>query len=164
MSERAATFRWLDEDEAAAWRALLTLVQRGFPEIERDLRANHNMLPVHYHILVTLAEAPDGTLRLSELAHAADLSQSRLTHRLRALIARSDVVIAPDPDDGRSKHATLTDTGRARLEAAAPAHVDTVRRVIFDHLAPGQSRAIADALAPVTEALCQHPEYLNPQR
>lgn len=164
MANRNETDRWLDDDESAAWVALLTVVQRAFPEIERDLRTNHDMLPVHYHILVTLAAAPDDSLRLSELADAADLSQSRLTHRLRTLIARGDVEIAQDPDDGRSKQATLTPTGRRRLEHTAPAHVDTVRRVIFDHITPAQSRAIAEALEPVVTSLCQHPEYLNPQR
>ncbi len=159
----AEDVRWLDADEAVAWRALLTVAQRAFPEIERDLRTNHDMLGVHYHILVSLSEAPDRTLRLTDLADSADLSPSRLTHRLKVLIERGEVEINDDPDDGRAKRATLTDDGFRRLEAAAPAHVATVRRLIFDHLTPDQSRALGDALEPVASALGDHPEYLDPQ-
>ena len=155
--------RWLDKDEAAAWRGLLAVVQRAFPEIERDLRAHHDMLAVHYHILVTLSEAPERTMRLAELADTANLSQSRLTHRLRTLIERGEVEICQDPRDGRAKHATLTKAGQQRLDTAAPDHVETVRRLIFDHLSPSQTVALAKALAPVAQSLCAHPEYLNPK-
>ncbi len=154
--------QWLNADEAVAWRAILTLVQRAFPEIERDMRTKHDLLGVHYHILVTLSEAPGRTMRLSDLAASADLSQSRLTHRMKTLIDRGDVAITEHPDDRRAKQATLTDVGFARLEAAAPDHVATVRRVVFDHLTPAQTVALAEALGPVAEALCCHPEYLNP--
>lgn len=155
--------RWLDADEHNAWTGLLAVIQRGFPEIERDLRTNHDMLGVHYHILVSLSMAPEQTLRLSDLADSANLSQSRLTHRLRVLVDRGDVAITQDQDDKRSKYAALTTQGQQRLDTVAPGHVETVRRVIFDHLTPHQSRALADALAPIAASLCAHPEYLNPQ-
>jgi DNA-binding MarR family transcriptional regulator len=163
MSERAAptTPRWLNTDEAEAWRGILAIVQRAFPEIERDLRT-HDLLAVHYHILVALSAARDNTMRLAELADSANLSPSRLTHRIGLLVDRGEVDINQDPDDGRAKRATLTAVGRRRLEHVAPHHVETVRRVIFDHLSADQTVALADALAPVANSLVDHPEYLNP--
>jgi DNA-binding MarR family transcriptional regulator len=155
--------RWLNRDEAAAWRGLLTVVQRAFPEIERDLRSQADMLAVHYHILVTLSEAPGNKMRLTDLANSANLSQSRLTHRLGTLIERGEVEIRQDPEDRRAKNATLTEIGQRRLEAVAPGHVETVRRLIFDHLSPSQTVALARALTPVSKSLCDHPEYLNPK-
>ncbi len=165
MTKRTASDepRWLNPDEKSAWLAILTLVQRAFPEIERDMRVNHDLLGVHYHILVTLSDAPDNTMRLTDLAAEANVSQSRLTHRLKCLIERHDIEINQDPDDRRVKRATLTDQGATRLASAAPDHVETVRRVIFDHLTQAQTEALADALGPVAAALCNHPEYLNPQ-
>ncbi|MEM7093661.1 MAG: MarR family transcriptional regulator [Actinomycetota bacterium] len=154
---------WLNGDEMAAWRSLVTLVQRAFPEIERDLRLNDGLQPAQYQIFVVLSEAPGRRLRLTDLACAADISPSRLTHRLRTLVDRGEVEIHPDPGDKRAKLAELTKKGQRRLEAAAPGHAATVRRVIFDHLTDQQSRAIAEALAPVIDSLCAHPEYLNPQ-
>ena len=153
--------RWLDDTEDQAWKGLLAIAQRAFPEIERDLRA-HDMLGVHYHILVSLSAAPDQAIRLCDLANSANLSQSRLTHRLRTLIDRGDIVVTASPDDGRTKLAKLTPAGGRRLETVPPQHVETVRRLIFDHLSAEQVAALAEALAPVATSLNDHPEYLNP--
>ena len=154
--------RWLDDTQQQAWRGLRAIVSRAFPELERTLKS-HGLLAVHYHIFVTLSEAPDQTLRLSELADGANMSQSRLTHRLRALLERGDVIISEDPGDRRAKNATLTETGRNRLEQIAPQHAEDVQRLIFDPLTAEQTKALADALTTVADNLCQHPEFLNPQ-
>lgn len=154
--------RWLSEEQAVAWRGLLAVINRAFPEIERTLRAN-GLLAVHYTILVALSEAPDRTMGLGALADAANLSPSRLTHRMRTLVDAGDVAIAADPEDGRAKNAHLTRSGLTRLEQLAPHHVEDVQRLIFDHLDDTQTAALAEALAVVAAALCQHPEYLNPR-
>lgn len=154
--------RWLNDDQAVAWRGLLAVINRAFPEIERTLKT-HGLMAVHYTILVALSEAPDRSMGLGALADAANLSQSRLTHRIKTLVEAGDVVVAPDPDDGRAKVARLTASGFARLEGVAPAHVEDVQRLVFDHLDEDQTEALADALCTVAEALCRHPEYLNPR-
>jgi DNA-binding MarR family transcriptional regulator len=48
----------------------------------------------------------------------------------------------PDPEDGRYTNAILTDAGFAVLEAAAPGHVETVRRLVIDPLTAAQVRAL----------------------
>jgi DNA-binding MarR family transcriptional regulator len=153
---------WLDETEQRAWRGLMAVFSRAMPEIERSLKAN-DLLSIQYHILVALSEAPDRTLRLSELADGANMSQSRLTHRLRSLVDRGLVVISDDPVDGRAKNASLSAAGMALLESVAPAHVCDVRRLIFDPLTAEQTEALADAVTAVSDHLCCHPEFLNPQ-
>ncbi len=155
-------FDWLEPYEIDAWLGLLAVMRRAFPEIGRQLRDEHDMHPVHYHILVSLHGAPDHTLQLSELASSAALSQSRLTHRLRTLISRGDVAVSPDPNDKRAKRATLTNQGVKRLATAIPSHGRTVQKVIFDHLTPQQAKALGDALKPVAASLSEHPEYLDP--
>ena len=59
------------------------------------------------------------------------------------------------PTDKRGALAVLTDEGFAALEAAAPGHVEGVRRHLFDVLTPEQveqlgqiSAAIRDGLLP----------------
>lgn len=147
--------RWLDERQQAAWQGLLVVLSRAFPEIERALRP-HGILAVQYGILVALAEAPGRTLRLSDLADTANTSQSRLTHRMRDLVASGDVEMTEDPHDRRVKHASLSEVGRRRLESIAPHHVETVQRVIFDHLTAAQTDALANALASIAVGLCDH--------
>jgi DNA-binding MarR family transcriptional regulator len=59
------------------------------------------------------------------------------------------------PSDGRGTFAVLTPKGLGVVANAAPAHVDEVRRQVFDHLTTAQvdelhriSAAIRDHLAP----------------
>ena len=150
--------RWLDETQQQAWRGLLVFVNRGLPEIERSLK-EQGLLAVHYSILVALSAAPDDTMRLTELADAANLSQSRLTHRLKTMIERGHVEIAADEEDGRGKNATLTRSGRQLLEHVAPIHVEDVQRLVFDHLDPDETAAFADALSKIAQTLCDHEEF-----
>jgi len=141
--------------------SLMAIVNRALPEMERLFR-EHDMLGVHYHIFVELSAAPERTLQLSELANRANLSQSRLTHRLRVLVERGDVAIECDTDDRRVKHATLTDAGFARLAALAPLHAEDVRRLIFEPLSDRETTNLAEALSKISSSVCEHPEYLNP--
>lgn len=150
--------RWLDDTQQLAWQGLLAIINRALPEMERTLKT-HDLLTVQYGILVALAEAPDSTLRLSDLANRANTSQSRLTHRLRDLVARGEIAIAEDSQDHRAKNATLTDVGRRHLESVAPHHVEDVQRLIFDQLDPGQTVALADALSAVAASLCDHEQF-----
>ncbi len=154
--------RWLDETQQQAWRALLVVVNRGLPQLERTLKA-HGLLVVHYSILVALSAAPDHTMRLTDLADAANVSQSRLSHRLRTLVDRGDVTVTTDTDDRRGKHASLTAVGFDRLETIAPLHVEDVRRVIFDQLDSSETEALAHALSKVAGTLCDHGDFL-PER
>jgi DNA-binding MarR family transcriptional regulator len=55
------------------------------------------------------------------------------------------VVREPSADDRRVSLAVLTDNGMARLEAAAPLHVEGVRRQLLDHLTRTQIRQLGAA-------------------
>lgn len=151
--------RWLNETQQQAWRAFLVLVNRGMPNLERTLK-EHDLLAVHYAILVALSESPDDTMRLSDLADAANLSQSRLSHRLRTLIDRGDVSVDQDPVDGRGKNARLTKTGRRRLESVAPLHAEDVQHLVFDHLDQAETECVARALSKIAADLCAHEHFL----
>ncbi len=140
---------------------MLVLFNRGMPELQRTLK-EHDLLAVHYAIFVALSEAPDRTLRLSDVADMANLSQSRLTHRLRTLVDRGEVRIEQDPVDGRAKNAVLTELGLARLQAVAPLHVEDVRRVIFDHLDRQQVNDLAGIMSVIAANLCEHPHFQPP--
>jgi DNA-binding MarR family transcriptional regulator len=152
--------RWLNDTQQQAWRALIVFVNRGMPKLEHTLKA-HELLLVHYTVLVELSDAPDSTLRLSDLADAANLSQSRLTHRLRTMIERGLVEITADQADGRSKNATLTEQGWKLLRAVAPLHADDVQHLIFDHLDENETAALATAMSKVASNLCGHANFAD---
>ncbi len=150
--------RWLDETQQQAWQAMLVFFHRGLPALERTFKA-HDLLVVHFSILVALSEAPGKTLGLSELADFSNVSQSRLTHRLRTLIERGEVVIEPDPIDKRAKNATLTPAGQDRLDLVTPTHAEDVQQLFFDHLDPHETEVLAGALAKVARNLCAHEQF-----
>ncbi len=143
---------WLDDTEQRAWRALLEVYLRLFPEIERGLR-RFDLLQVEYGVLVALSESSDNSCQLSDLADRADISPSRLSHRLATMEERGDIERRTSEADGRVVYATLTDAGRRRLESVAPHHVADVRRLIFDHLDEAQTAAFAEALASIAAGL-----------
>ena len=143
---------WLDDTEQRAWRALLEVYLRLFPEIERGLR-RFDLLQVEYGVLVALSESSDQCCQLSDLADRADISPSRLSHRLATMEERGDIERRTSDEDGRIIFATLTDAGRRRLETVAPHHVADVRRLIFDHLDEAQTAAFAEALTNIAVGL-----------
>jgi DNA-binding MarR family transcriptional regulator len=145
--------RWLSDDEQCTWRAFLEASQRLFEHLDRELQHEAGIPLTYYTILAMLSEAPARTLRMSELATLTWSSRSRLSHAVDRLEEKGWVTRLSCPSDKRGAFAVLTDRGHAILEAAAPSHVESVRRHLFDQLTPDQmaqlgavSRAIADHL------------------
>ena len=67
--------------------------------------------------------------------------------KLRGQLKEGEQVLVqarrPDPTDGRSTLAGLTDAGRAKLEVSAPGHVNAVRRDAYIFLAPTRGQDIS---------------------
>jgi len=142
--------RWLNADEQSAWRAFLAMQKVIRENLERQLRQDAGMPMTYYVILAMLSEAPDRTLRMTELAAIAGTSQSQLSHAATRLEESGWIERRRCPGDKRGYLAVLTDSGFETLTAVAPSHVDSVRSVLFDRLSAeqvGQLRAIADAVA-----------------
>ena len=98
----------------------------------------------YYEMLVKLSEAPERTLRMSELATELDSSQSRLSHAVARLEERGWVQRAPCATDRRGQLGVLTDEGFAALAAAAPGHVEAVRQHSSTGSHPEQVRQLAE--------------------
>ncbi|MET8864091.1 MarR family transcriptional regulator [Nonomuraea sp. NPDC004580] len=145
--------RWLDEDEQRAWRNFLAATQLVNEALDRQLQRDAGMPHAYYVILVALSEAPGRAMRMNELAARAQSSQSRLSHAVRRLEERGWVRREPCPSDRRSSFAVLTDEGYAVLAAAAPGHVEEVRRSLFDALTPEQVRRLDEICATVRNTL-----------
>ena len=142
--------RWLFAEEQRAWRAFLAATQTLFSAVEAQLQRDSGIPLGYYEILVRLSEAEDRSLRMSKLAEASTSSKSRLSHAVARLEERGWVERLDCETDRRGQVARLTDAGFEMLAATAPAHVEQVRRSLFDRLRPEQVTelaAIADAIA-----------------
>jgi DNA-binding MarR family transcriptional regulator len=131
---RTVTPRWLDDGEQATWRAFWLTTRMLANSFERDLQRETGLPMSYYEILVQLSEAPERTMRMSQLARYSNVSRSALSHAVGRLEASGWVVRRDCPTDRRGALATLTDEGFAVLEGAAPAHVESVRLHLFDQL------------------------------
>ena len=142
--------RWLTADEQLTWRAFLAGVHTLLSTVEGELQRDSGIAHGYYEILVRLSEAPDRVMRMSQLAEASTSSKSRLSHAVARLEERGWVERQDCETDRRGQFARLTDAGFAALAAAAPSHVEQVRRSLFDRLSPeqaGQLHAIMTAIA-----------------
>ena len=145
--------RWLTEEEQRAWRGLLQMSSQLNARMNRQLLQEYGVSLADYEVLVVLSEAPDGRCRVFEIADTLAWEQSRVSHQLarmqrRGLIARQDCA-----SDARGAFAVITAAGRAVIERAAPAHVETVRRLVFDELTPDQLATLTELTAGVLDRL-----------
>ena len=143
--------RWLSADEQLAWRTFLTACQTLFSAIDAQLLRDSDIPHGYYEILVRLSETPGRALRMTQLAEASTSSKSRLSHAVARLEERGWVRRADCPTDRRGQIAQLTDEGFAALAAAAPGHVDQVRRSLIDRLTPEQVEQLREISAAIIE-------------
>jgi DNA-binding MarR family transcriptional regulator len=134
--------RWLDEREQRAWRAFLDMYAQLTVRLHRQLQADSGLSLSDFEVLVILTDQNEPRMRIGDLGAALHWEKSRLSHhlsrmRLRGLVAREEC-----PDDARGTFVMLTEQGRAAIEQAAPAHVATVRELMFDHLTENQVDAL----------------------
>jgi DNA-binding MarR family transcriptional regulator len=142
MATTAPT-RWLDSREMRAWRSFVESIGDLWTALENDIAA-HGLTLGDYQVLVYLTEASDNELRMCDLAKHLQLSPSGLTRRLDGLVKSGYVERRGSATDRRVMLAHLTDAGRAKLDATAPAHVESVRRHIIDRLTAEQVDAFGD--------------------
>ena len=141
--------RWLDDREQAAWRGYLAMQARLHAELHRRLQADSSLSIADFDVLVALTDRPEQRLRVLELAEALQWEKSRLSHHLARMQKRGLVTREDCADDGRGNFVVLTDDGRAAIERAAPAHVETVRELVFDALSDDD----VDALSRIADAV-----------
>ena len=144
--------RWLDADERRIWLGWIMTTRLLWEEVEHDLQRESGLSFGHYEILVMLSETDGRSRRMSELADATQSSRSRLSHAVTRLEELGWVRREACEEDRRGSRAVLTDEGFAALEAAAPLHVESVRRHLFDLL----SRTQLGELREIQEQLLEH--------
>ena len=145
--------RWLDEREERAWRGLQFMQMRLIAELSRRLAADSELSYPDYLVLVALTDRPDGRMRSFELARDLGWEKSRLSHHVARMAERGLVAKEKCGDDRRGAFVVVTDRGRREIEAAAPGHVDAVRRLFVDRLTPRQLDTVAAAAEAVLAAL-----------
>src|ERR671937_377564 len=119
--------RELGTDELGAWRGLLRVHDHLTRTLDAELTSAHQLPLPSYEVLLFLARAENGRLRMSELADSVLLSRSGLTRLVDRLGRRGPVGRKSCPEDARGLYATITDSGRRRFAEARGTHLAGVR-------------------------------------
>jgi DNA-binding MarR family transcriptional regulator len=146
---------WLDDTETEAWINLVRVLMLLPAALDRQLREEAGIPHPYYQILANLSDRPDRSIRMTDLARLVGTTTSRLSHAVASLEQKDWVRRGACPTDKRGQIARLTDAGMAALTAAAPGHVEEVRRLVFDRLTAdeiAQLSTLAAKLGPETRA------------
>jgi DNA-binding MarR family transcriptional regulator len=144
---------WLSPGELRAWLSVVDLLVKLPFAIDSQLQRDAGLSMAEYMAMAMLSGSPQRTMRMSDLAKAANASQSRLSHLVKRLEQRKWIRREQDSVDARVTNAILTDAGHAALSAAAPDHVRTVRRLVLDVLPAGHLRRLAQDATAITAAI-----------
>lgn len=141
--------RWLDPREQAAWRAYLDMNAKLTARLNREMIEQSGISIADFSVLVQLSEHLDARMRVLGLARALGWEKSRLSHQLTRMQQRGLIERSNCTEDRRGAFVVLTERGRAVVEDAAPQHVESVRRYLFDELSAEQ----VDALGEIARAV-----------
>ena len=144
--------KWLDPREDRAWRAFRHASHRLSLRLQRHLLRDSGLSDADYEILAVLSEHAAGRMAAEEMSVLLRWEKSRRSHQVRRMQDRGLILREPNPVDARSTMIRLLPAGRRAIEAAAPLHVDAVRRHLIDLFTPDE----LDTLAALNERILRH--------
>jgi DNA-binding MarR family transcriptional regulator len=143
MQESSADTVLLTQGELASWRGFLRVHAALERELDAELIAAHGLALSSYEVLLTVADAPEERMRMSEIADSVLLSRSGVTRLVDRLERDRLVERMPCEDDARGQYAVLTTRGRETFDAARATHLAGVRRRFLERFAADELRALA---------------------
>jgi DNA-binding MarR family transcriptional regulator len=112
--------------------------------IDQRLKEVHSLPLAFYESLYFLARAPEGSLRVGELAQALGLTVGG-TSKVVDRIERAGLVIRnPDGEDRRASRVALTPTGRQSLDASTVTYETELNVVLDAALNPPEQQRMHD--------------------
>jgi DNA-binding MarR family transcriptional regulator len=142
--------------ELTAWRGFLRTHARLLRHLDRQLTEEQGLPTSSYEVLLRLAEAPRGTMRMKDIADSLLLSRSGLSRVVDELERKGYVARQPCPTDARGTEAVITRSGRSAFRKAQKSHLRSVRAEFLDKLSEAQLRQLAEAWAAV--GLAEEPD------
>lgn len=128
-----------------AWRGLLRVHATMTKALDAQLEADHGMTLSSYEVLMYLNDAEGRRMRMSDLASTVILSRSGLTRLVDRLERDGLLERQTCASDARGCFASLTETGRRRLQAARATHLAGVRTLFLDHFGEAELDALGSA-------------------
>jgi DNA-binding MarR family transcriptional regulator len=137
-----STAELLNDEELAAWRGMLRAHAELTKELDAELAREHDLPLSSYEVLLYLADAPDGRMRMAELADSVLLSRSGLTRLVDRLQREGLLKRERCESDARGYFAEITPKGRRLFDAARRTHLDGVRARFLSRFSRDELRAM----------------------
>ena len=132
----------LDDEELAAWRGMLRVHAELTRGLDAELTRAHALPLTSYEVLLFLADAPDGRMRMSELADSVLLSRSGLTRLVDRLERAGFLERVQCEDDARGYFAEITPAGRRQFDEARRTHLEGVRKLFLGRYSRDELRLL----------------------
>jgi DNA-binding MarR family transcriptional regulator len=108
--------------------------------LDAQLAREHKLPLSSYEVLLFLADAPEGRMRMSDLAESVLLSRSGLTRLVDRLEREGLLKRERCESDARGLFAEITPAGRELFDAARRTHLDGVRALFLDRFSRDELR------------------------
>jgi DNA-binding MarR family transcriptional regulator len=122
-----STSEELTRFEVRAWTGLLRAHAVLVRDVDSQLRAVHGLPLSWYDVLSAAASAPEGGIRMGELADRVMLTRPGLSGLIDRLEHAHLVERRPCAGDARGTYAVVTDEGLEVLRRAERTHRDAIR-------------------------------------
>jgi DNA-binding MarR family transcriptional regulator len=134
------------------WEHLMRAHAGIVAQLEAEMESEQHLSLRWYEVLLHLNRAPEGQMRMQDLAAVSLQSKSGLTRLVDRMEEAGLVTRQSCPSDRRGVFAAITPAGRRRFKRAAPLHVRGIERHFGRHLAEGDSPALTSVLERLLEA------------
>lgn len=140
-----------------AWAALLRCQAALVPRLSERVQAEAGIPLSWYDVLLELASAPDGRLRIQQLGERVVLSRSRVSRIVDEMERAGLVRRESDPHDGRASLAVTTEKGTAAFRRARPVYLAAIEQLFARHMTATEQELVTAALTRVVTEAAVHP-------
>jgi DNA-binding MarR family transcriptional regulator len=136
-----------------AWALLLSANSRLLERIEASLAAADLPPLAWYDVLWELEKAPDGRLRMHEIADHTLLSRSNLTRLADRLENAGLIGREICADDRRGAYCVITRAGRQMRARMWPVYQKGIEKLFAAHVSTGEAQSMVATLKRVLQAV-----------
>ncbi|HEY2793366.1 MAG TPA: MarR family transcriptional regulator [Micromonosporaceae bacterium] len=115
--------------------------------------ARHGLSMIEFEVLLRLGRSPDGQLRMTDLSAQTSLTASGVTRVVDRLERDGFVARTACPTDRRSLYTVITRSGRERLLAVLPEHLELIDEWFTGQLSAGELESLLSGLRTVRDAV-----------
>ncbi len=155
MSEESREVRWLTDTEMLVWRSYIVSTLMLRQRLHRELAERQDVSLIDYEVLVCLADADGGAMRMTELATMLGSTKSRLSHQIARMESAGLVRRIRQVGDRRGVAAELTEQGAELLRRSAPTHVNGVRDHFVNLLTEQEQQVMGRAFSRILAHLSE---------